>query len=124
MNTETPPIVFTFPSTSRDVDFGIKMVWVWYHPAMATNLRLGPEAETALRERARRTGRSQQDVIREALDRHLGLIPASDLEVRLESLIAGPVLRAPRIPYRRVAKRIPLPAGLTSTDLLDRSERL
>lgn len=40
---------------------------------MATNLRLRPEAETALRKEAERTGRSQQDLIREALDRYLSI---------------------------------------------------
>lgn len=40
---------------------------------MATNLRLRPETEEALRLEAERTGRSQQEIIREALDLHLGL---------------------------------------------------
>ena len=40
---------------------------------MATNLRLRPDAARALREAAERTNRSQQDLIREAVDLYLGL---------------------------------------------------
>jgi len=40
---------------------------------MATNLRLRPATEAALRERSASTGRSQQQLIRDALDQYLGL---------------------------------------------------
>ena len=40
---------------------------------MATNLWLGPDAAEAVRRKAERTGRSQQEVTREAIDVHLGL---------------------------------------------------
>ena len=40
---------------------------------MATNLRLSPESARALQDAARASGRSQQELIREALDQYLGL---------------------------------------------------
>lgn len=53
------------------------------------NLRLGPDAEDAVRREAQRSGRSQQDVIREAVSRLLGLSSdqgsRSELDVLLSS---------------------------------------
>ena len=91
---------------------------------MATNLRLRREAVEALRREAQRTGRSQQDVIREAVDRQLGLAPATagggdDLDV----LVATGVVRRPRSAYRRAVTRLRLPQRMTSADLLDRRDR-
>ena len=40
---------------------------------MATNLRLNEKATSALRDASLRTGRSQQDIIRAAVDNYLGL---------------------------------------------------
>lgn len=91
---------------------------------MATNLRLRPETETALRERAESTGRSQQELIREALDQFLGLSARPDVAPgSIADLIARGVLIAPREPYRRVTNPIKLPEGVTSLDLLDREDR-
>lgn len=90
--------------------------------AMATNLRLRPEAETALREAAERTGRSQQELIREALDRYLGL-GANPHSPSIDKLVADGTLIPPRIPYRRPHRLIELPEGVTSLDLLDREDR-
>lgn len=87
---------------------------------MATNLRLRPETEAALRDEASRRGMSQQAVIREALDRHLGLTEASVAEARLVAQVA---VVAPRLPYRSATELIELPSGVTSADLLDHSER-
>jgi hypothetical protein len=89
---------------------------------MATNLRLRPETESALREESARTGRSQQDLIREALNRYLGLgvKPGSR---SIDELVATGVLIPPRIPYRRPHRLIKLPDGVTSLDLLDREDR-
>ena len=87
---------------------------------MATTLRLQPETERALREASDRTGRSQQDLIRAALDDYLGLTPPSTQT--LDELIAAGVAAAPR-PLRRAA-RLSLPPGVTSRDLLDREDRL
>jgi hypothetical protein len=92
---------------------------------MATNLRLRPELETALREEAARTGRSQQELIREALERFLGLglptrRPAGH---SLDELIAAGVVKHPREPFRRAPRLLPLPEGVTTMDLLDREDR-
>ncbi len=91
---------------------------------MATNLRLGPDAEEAVRREAQRTGRSQQEVIREAIDRHLGLSEDKSPSGELGALIASGAVRPPRTPYRRVAKRLALPPGVTSADLIDRHDRI
>ncbi|HEY3633263.1 MAG TPA: ribbon-helix-helix protein, CopG family [Jatrophihabitantaceae bacterium] len=93
---------------------------------MATNLRLRPEAEEALRAEAERTGRSQQDILREAVDRYLGVAPdkrsvgATDREAAL----ASGLVRPPRSPYRKITPRIRLPEGTTSLDLLGRDDRI
>jgi hypothetical protein len=89
---------------------------------MATNLRLHPEAEEALRAESQRSGRSQQEIVRTALDRYLGLVPggaASDLD----ELISTGQVRPPRVPYRRPHRRVSLPPGMTTADLLDRDDR-
>jgi len=87
------------------------------------NLRLRPDAEEAVRAEAKRTGRSQQEIIREAIDRFLMLRTqgaSSDLEV----LVASGMVRRPRLPYRRPRRRLTLPPGVTSAELLDRSDRV
>jgi hypothetical protein len=97
---------------------------------MATNLRLRPEAERAVRDEAERSGRSQQEVIRAAIDTYLGLTPAGDREdepadvSELGMLVAAGSVRPPRIPYRRPSRRLTLPPGVTTADLLDREDRL
>ncbi len=93
-----------------------------YHPLMATNLRLRPDAEAALRAEAQRSGRSQQEILRDALDRYLDLgggDPASG-----DALLRSGALLPPRSRYRRVTPTTTLPAGITTLDLLDRDERL
>lgn len=98
----------------------------WYHFGMATNLRLSPEAQEAVRAEAQRSGRSQQDVIRAAVNRYLSLTPESDRGRRgseLEQLIAAGAVRPPRMPYRRPRRRLTLPRGVTSNVLLDREDR-
>ncbi|CAN5859965.1 hypothetical protein BH23ACT2_BH23ACT2_30060 [soil metagenome] len=91
---------------------------------MATNLRLRPDAADALRREAQRTGRSQQDVIRAAIDRHLSLTPAGTQADDLGVLVAAGAVRRPRIAYRRATTRLPLPPGVRGTDLLDRHDRI
>lgn len=88
------------------------------------NLRLGADAEEAVRREAQRTGRSQQDVIREAVGRHLGLSAGESPRSDLSLLISTGAVRPPRTPYRRVVKRLSLPPGITSADLLDRDDRI
>ena len=102
----------------------------WYHSGtmrgIATNLRLSAEAEEAVRAEARRSGRSQQEVIRAAINRYLSLMPAADSgqQSELARLIASGAVRPPRTPYRRPRRRLRLPGGVTSADLLDRSDRI
>jgi hypothetical protein len=91
---------------------------------MATNLRLRPETEAALREEAARSGRSQQELIREAVDRFLGLIERpTAIPGSIEDLYARGVLIPPREPMRHAKNPIRLPPGVTSLDLLDREDR-
>lgn len=73
---------------------------------------------------AERTGRSQQDLIREALDRFLGLTGAAPVRTSMDDLIARGVVIPARVPYRRPHRLIELPEGVTSLDLLDREDRI
>lgn len=102
-----------------------KSVPIQYHSGMATNLRLGTEAQEAVRNEAQRTGRSQQDVIRDAVDRHLGLSSAlPHLEEPTALQTSSSALRPPRTPYRRPDVRLVLPDELTLAELLDRDDRV
>lgn len=94
----------------------------WYHLQMATNLRLGSEAEAALRAEAQRTGRSQQDILREAVGTYLGLIPSQAGDT--DPLIARGKVAPPRVPFRDVRPRLHLRPGENSLDLLDRDDRI
>jgi hypothetical protein len=89
---------------------------------MATNLRLSPDAEAALRAEAERSGRSQQEILREALDRYLHLTGGDQSSG--DALLRSGALLPPRTRYQRVTPSTPLPAGMSSLDLLDRDERL
>lgn len=86
---------------------------------MSTNLRLSPELALALRRRAQETGRSQQEIVRGALAKELGL--ASGL-TDLERAIQSGLVRQPT-PFRDVVAAERLPDGVTTLDLLDRDER-
>jgi hypothetical protein len=88
---------------------------------MATNLRLSAEAEAALRAEAQRTGRSQQDLLREAVARYLGMLPGQS---GIDPLIAHGKVDPPRVPYRDVRPTLRLGQGERSVDLLDREDRL
>lgn len=89
---------------------------------MATNLRLRPEAEAALRDAAERTGRSQQELIREAVDQYLQLGATLGRSSFQQLVDAGLVIPS-RTPYRRAGNPITLPDGMTTADLLDRDDR-
>ncbi|MDK3257119.1 ribbon-helix-helix protein, CopG family [Blastococcus capsensis] len=82
---------------------------------MATNLRLSDAAAKALRQAAAATGRPQQQLIREALDRYLGLEPGESDRARARA--AGSV--RPGTPFRDVAPTVHLPPGATTRDLLE-----
>lgn len=89
---------------------------------MATNLRLRPEAEDALRRESQRTGRSQQELIREAIDRYLD-VRLADANTKRPTLVERGLGLPPRSPMRAAVRLISLPDGITSLDLLDRNDR-
>ncbi len=90
---------------------------------MATNLRLRPDAEVAVRESAARTGRSQQDVIRAAIDAYLGLRGDSVVRTARGTLLAGRDVLPARTAYREASHLVPLPPDVGTEGLLDRDER-
>jgi hypothetical protein len=85
---------------------------------MATNLRLTPQLDAAVKERAIASGRSQQDVIREAVRFYL-----EDELLRGLPPIERAILLPPREPFRLAKERLPLPPGVRSSlELLDRGD--
>jgi hypothetical protein len=95
---------------------------------MATNLRLSEAAAAAVRQEAERSGRSQQDVIRDAVDSYLGAPQPGRLDSKKISLRAArlqALAKPPKIPYMKIpeSELLPMPDGLTSLDLLDREDR-
>lgn len=93
---------------------------------MATNLRLSPALETELRNEAERTGRSQQELIREALDRYLAQSGSHRpvAAAPLERLVNLGLVRPPRTSGRRSKPRLQLLPGVDSLSLLDRDDRV
>jgi len=93
---------------------------------MATNLRLRPETQDALRAEAQRTGRSQQELIRDAVDRSLGLSGPSveGADAEREGQLADVGVRPARLPFRELDDLVVLPPGLTGEDLIARGDRL
>jgi hypothetical protein len=83
---------------------------------MSTNLRLTERAATALRAAAAKSGRSQQDLLREAVDRYLGL---DDPQNSRERALSQGLVKAP-MPMRDVEPSIRLKPGTGTLDLLDR----
>lgn len=94
----------------------------WYHSRMAMNLRLSDDEALSLRAEAERTGRSQQDIIREAVDNHLAHMPTQS--GRGDPAWQAHKLRPPRLEYRKVVPTIRLPEGVSSLDLLERDDRV
>lgn len=94
----------------------------WYRHRMAMNLRLGAETEAALRAEAQRTGRSQQEILREAIGKYLGLIPSQGGDT--DPLLTRGKVVPPRVPFRDVRPRLHLQPGESSLDLLDRDDRI
>lgn len=85
---------------------------------MATNLRLSSETARALQVASRATGRSQQELIRDAVERYLGIGGAS---AELTRLLAAGLVRQGS-PFRDVEPWITLPVGTTTESLLDRDD--
>lgn len=100
-------------------EYGTVSVLNWYHRNMPTNLRLRPDLADAVKSEAARTGRSQQDVMRDAIERYL----ASGGGTSAHTPSVSDIL-PPRTPWREAAKRIRLPQGTNSLDLLDREDRI
>jgi hypothetical protein len=91
---------------------------------MATNLRLSERAAKAVREEAEASGRSQQDVIRSAVDKYLGLGNEDQTSERVRRARAKTL--PPQSPFREIdpADRLELPPGVKSSlELLDREDR-
>ena len=86
---------------------------------MSTNLRLSAELAGALREAAARRGRSQQDIVREAIAKELGLAPAL---TAMDRAVRAGTVAAPE-PFRDVEPTLTLPNDTNSMDLLDREDR-
>ncbi|WP_417564625.1 ribbon-helix-helix protein, CopG family [Microbacterium sp.] len=88
---------------------------------MAMNLRLQPEAAAALRAESERTGLSQQEILRRAVDEHLGLGAERPRPRAWPEWVEPPAepMREPRV-------LLHFPPGRSSTDVLDelREERL
>jgi hypothetical protein len=92
--------------------------------AMATNLRLRADAQEALRVQAVVTGRSQQELIREAVDRYLGLAVGNVPRTAGGALLASGAVLAARADFRESTELLPLPEGLETLRLLNRDDRL
>jgi predicted transcriptional regulator len=86
---------------------------------VSTNLRLSDELAEALREEATRRGRSQQDIVREAIAKELGMASES---TPMERAVRAGTVEAPE-PFRDVEPTLRLPKGTSSLDLLDREDR-
>lgn len=86
---------------------------------MATNLRLSERAAKAVRDEAERSGRSQQDVIRAAVDQYLAPKPTGGVSADVRDQIIPP-----QRPFIHDIERVKLPPGMTSLDLLDRDDRV
>lgn len=81
---------------------------------MAVNLRLRDDAAAALRAaESERTGLSQQEILRQAVDEHLGLASAKRSAPYPDWVIP------PERPYRPVTPTIIPPPGRTMTQILD-----
>jgi len=95
-----------------------------YRVGVAMNLRLPAAAEEALRNESARSGRSQQELVRAAVERYLGLAEPARTTSELEQLVSSGRVRPPRSVYRRPARRLAMTPGSTSLDLLQREDRI
>lgn len=86
---------------------------------MAMNLRLRPEQASALKAESDRTGLSQQEILRRAVDEHLGLV-----EKTRDELPAW--VEPPARPLRAISPVYRLPEDVTIESILDeiRADRL
>ena len=75
-----------------------------------------------MRAEAERTGRAQQDILREAVGKYLGLVPGQAGDT--DPLIVSGKIAPPRVAFRDVGPRLSLEPGESSLDLLDRGDRV
>jgi predicted transcriptional regulator len=92
----------------------------WYHTPVSTNLRLSDELAAALRKESIRTGRSQQEIVRDAIASKLGLVAK---ETAVAEAIREGRVEAPE-PFQDFEPHLTLPPGQSSIDLLERDERV
>ncbi|MDT0158044.1 CopG family transcriptional regulator [Microbacterium sp. ARD32] len=85
---------------------------------MAMNLRLRPEAAAALKAESERTGLSQQEILRRAVDEHLGLAENRHAVAYPDWVIP------PDNPPRVIEPQFRLAEGMTVLDLIDREDRV
>jgi len=85
---------------------------------MAMNLRLREDAAAALRAESEYTGLSQQEILRLAVDEHLGLAGA------VRTPVYPDWVTPPERPHRAVTPALRLPEGVSTADLLDRDDRV
>ncbi|WP_344292241.1 ribbon-helix-helix protein, CopG family [Agromyces neolithicus] len=94
---------------------------------MATNLRLREDAASALQEYSARTGLSQQEVLRRALDaflEHEGSPPNARDEAPAGGRRRPAGILPPRHPFTVADRLLELPPGMTTSQLLDRDDRI
>jgi predicted transcriptional regulator len=92
---------------------------------MATNLRLQPDIATALRAESARTGRPQQQIIRDAVAQYLTIAdsPAVSRAAASDATLAGLIRPARRAFGTTTVPPLTLREGETTADLLDRDDR-
>jgi predicted transcriptional regulator len=86
---------------------------------VSTNLRLSEELADALRKAAAHSGRSQQDIVREAITKELGLTAG---RTAMQRAVDAGTVEAPD-PFVDVEPTLTLPSGTSTLDLLDREDR-
>jgi hypothetical protein len=92
---------------------------------MATNLRLQPDIASALRAESERTGRPQQQIIRDAVAQYLAIVGSpTESRVAVPDGTLGGLIRPARRPFGTTTlPPLTLRAGETTADLLDREDR-
>lgn len=88
---------------------------------MATIVQLRADAERAVREHAAPTGQSQQELIRKAVDRYLGLDRPPSAAGVAEAMVASGLVLPARTDYRELEQLI-APPGATTTEVLLRRD--
>jgi hypothetical protein len=82
---------------------------------MAMNIRLDPRLAAALKEEANRSGESQQEIVRSAIEKLLS--ERSVRSDRQRAVDAGIVIAGAA--YRRVSGTVAVPPGVSIEDALD-----